>query len=113
MVMLVLLVWRGHSCPRNLATSTNSELRSGTSTAPKFKCATDPCRSVGIIVCEATPVSTASFRRYEYRRRLPHDQRDERPLSVTFRTSPRLHSLAKQERWFSNTVFMTTVRPSI
>ena len=32
-------------------------------------------------------MSTANFRRYEYRRRLPHYQRDERPLFVTFRTS--------------------------
>jgi REP element-mobilizing transposase RayT len=30
---------------------------------------------------------TANFRRYEYRRRLPHYQGDERPLFVTFRTS--------------------------
>src|SRR5579872_6251014 len=29
---------------------------------------------------------TASFHRYEYRRRLPHYQRDDRPLFVTFRT---------------------------
>ena len=29
---------------------------------------------------------TAVFRRYEYRRRLPHYQRDDRPLFVTFRT---------------------------
>jgi REP element-mobilizing transposase RayT len=29
---------------------------------------------------------SATFRRYEYRRRLPHYQRDERPLFVTFRT---------------------------
>jgi REP element-mobilizing transposase RayT len=28
----------------------------------------------------------AKFRRYEYRRRLPHYQRDNRPLFVTFRT---------------------------
>ena len=28
----------------------------------------------------------AAFRRYEYRRRLPHYQRDDRPLFVTFRT---------------------------
>jgi REP element-mobilizing transposase RayT len=28
----------------------------------------------------------AVFRRYEYRRRLPHYQRDERPLFVTFRS---------------------------
>jgi REP element-mobilizing transposase RayT len=34
-------------------------------------------------------MSTASFRRYEYRRRLPRYQRDERSLSVTFRTSGR------------------------
>jgi hypothetical protein len=34
-------------------------------------------------------MSTASFRRYEYRRLLPHYQRDERPLFVTFRTSSR------------------------
>jgi REP element-mobilizing transposase RayT len=31
---------------------------------------------------------SATFRRYEYRRRLPHYQRDERPLFVTFRTLP-------------------------
>jgi len=29
---------------------------------------------------------TATFRRYEYRRRLPHYQKDDRPLFVTFRT---------------------------
>jgi REP element-mobilizing transposase RayT len=29
---------------------------------------------------------TAKFRRYEYRRCLPHYQRDDRPLFVTFRT---------------------------
>jgi len=29
---------------------------------------------------------SATFRRYEYRRRLPHYQRDGRPLFVTFRT---------------------------
>jgi REP element-mobilizing transposase RayT len=29
---------------------------------------------------------TANFRRYEYRRRLPHYQKDDRPLFVTFRT---------------------------
>jgi REP element-mobilizing transposase RayT len=34
-------------------------------------------------------MSTASFRRYEYRRRLPRYQRDERPLSVTLRASCR------------------------
>jgi REP element-mobilizing transposase RayT len=28
----------------------------------------------------------AAFRRYEYRRRLPHYQKDDRPLFVTFRT---------------------------
>jgi REP element-mobilizing transposase RayT len=33
------------------------------------------------------PLLTAKFRRYEYRRRLPHYQRDDRPLFVTFRTS--------------------------
>ena len=32
---------------------------------------------------------TANFRRYEYRRRLPHHQRDDRPLFVTFRTLTR------------------------
>jgi len=32
---------------------------------------------------------SATFRRYEYRRRLPHYQRDERPLFVTFRTMTR------------------------
>ena len=31
---------------------------------------------------------TANFRRYEYRRRLPHYQKDNRPLFVTFRTLP-------------------------
>lgn len=30
----------------------------------------------------------ATFRRYEYRRRLPHYQKDARPLFVTFRTLP-------------------------
>ena len=29
---------------------------------------------------------TANFHRYEYRRRLPHYQKDDRPLFVTFRT---------------------------
>jgi len=33
---------------------------------------------------------TATFRRYEYRRRLPHYQKDERPLFVTYRTMPYL-----------------------
>jgi REP element-mobilizing transposase RayT len=33
---------------------------------------------------------TATFRRYEYRRRLPHYQRDDRPLFVTFRTQKML-----------------------
>jgi len=32
------------------------------------------------------PMPTATFRRYEYRRRLPHYQKDDRPLFVTFRT---------------------------
>jgi REP element-mobilizing transposase RayT len=31
-------------------------------------------------------VPKATFRRYEYRRRLPHYQRDDRPTFVTFRT---------------------------
>ena len=31
---------------------------------------------------------TTKFRRYEYRRRLPHYQKDNRPLFVTFRTMP-------------------------
>ena len=31
-------------------------------------------------------VPRATFRRYEYRRRLPHYQREDRPLFVTFRT---------------------------
>jgi hypothetical protein len=48
-------------------------------------------------------MSTASFRRWEYRRRLPHYQRDERPL---FRDVSNillaLRSLAKHERCFSN-----------
>ncbi len=36
---------------------------------------------------------SATFRRYEYRRYLPHYQRDNRPLFVTFRTmKPRLLS---------------------
>jgi len=45
---------------------------------------------------------TATFRRYEYRRRLPHYQKDERPLFVTFRTiislelSHQAHTLALQ-----------------
>ncbi len=45
---------------------------------------------------------TAAFRRYEYRRRLPHYQRDDRPLFVTFRTqktlelSPEARTLALQ-----------------
>lgn len=45
---------------------------------------------------------SATFRRYEYRRRLPHYQRDDRPLFVTFRTltsqklSPDARTLALQ-----------------
>jgi REP element-mobilizing transposase RayT len=45
---------------------------------------------------------TTKFRRYEYRRRLPHYQRDGQPLFVTFRTqvafklSPLAQSLALQ-----------------
>jgi REP element-mobilizing transposase RayT len=34
---------------------------------------------------------SATFRRYEYRRRLPHYQRDDRPLFVTFRTKAFIH----------------------
>jgi REP element-mobilizing transposase RayT len=34
---------------------------------------------------------TAAFRRYEYRRRLPHYQKDECPLFVTFRTFASFH----------------------
>jgi REP element-mobilizing transposase RayT len=47
-------------------------------------------------------VPTATFRRYEYRRRLPHYQRDDFPLFVTFRTltacilSPEARTLALQ-----------------
>src|ERR1700752_2149571 len=40
---------------------------------------------------------SAVFRRYEYRRRLPHYQRDDRPLFVTFRTLKCLE-LAPQAR---------------
>ena len=49
-----------------------------------------------------SPVPSATFRRYEYRRRLPHYQRDDRPLFVTFRTrarfqlSPQARTLALQ-----------------
>jgi REP element-mobilizing transposase RayT len=45
---------------------------------------------------------TATFRRHEYRRRLPHYQRDDRPLFVTFRIqktlklSPEARTLALQ-----------------
>jgi len=45
---------------------------------------------------------SANFRRYEYRRYLPHYQRDDRPLFVTFRTrkplelSPEARTLALQ-----------------
>jgi REP element-mobilizing transposase RayT len=45
---------------------------------------------------------SAVFRRYEYRRRLPHYQRDDRPLFVTFRTlkclelAPQARTLALQ-----------------
>jgi REP element-mobilizing transposase RayT len=35
-------------------------------------------------------VPNANFRRYAYRRRLPHYQRDEKPLFVTFRTHDRI-----------------------
>jgi REP element-mobilizing transposase RayT len=44
--------------------------------------------------------TAAVFRRYEYRRRLPHYQKDDRPLFVTFRTlgtltlSPEARTLA-------------------
>jgi len=47
-------------------------------------------------------MSTATFRRYEYRRRLPHYQRDNCPLFVTFRAqkaielSPEARTLALQ-----------------
>jgi len=44
--------------------------------------------------------TAATFRRYEYRRRLPHYQRDDRPLFVTFRSmiplSPEARTLALQ-----------------
>jgi REP element-mobilizing transposase RayT len=51
---------------------------------------------------QGLPLPTATFRRYEYRRRLPHYQRDDRPLFVTFRTStaytlsPKARTLALQ-----------------
>jgi REP element-mobilizing transposase RayT len=35
--------------------------------------------------------TASSFHRYEYRRRLPHYQRDDRPIFVTFRTHAGLH----------------------
>jgi len=47
-------------------------------------------------------VPTATFRRYQYRRRLPHYQKDDRPLFVTFRTltplelSPEARTVALQ-----------------
>jgi hypothetical protein len=112
--MLVLLVRRGHSCPRNLATSTNSEVRPGTSTARNFKCATAPCRREGISVCEAIPHVHGELPAL----RIPASA----AALAAGRTSvvrdvsnilSLYHSLAKHERWFSNTVFMTTVRSSI
>jgi|SRR5579863_995781 len=51
---------------------------------------------------------SATFRRYEYRRRLPHYQRDDRPLFATFRTqkslelSPDARTLALQHCLFDH-----------
>src|SRR5580692_3964935 len=104
------LVWRGHYCPRNPVTSTNSEFRSGTSTARNFKYATDPCRRKGIIVCEAIPhvhgelpappIPASAAALSAGRTSIVRDVSN--LLSL-------YHSLAKHERWFSNTIFMTTV----
>jgi hypothetical protein len=41
----------------------------------------------------------AKFRRYEYRRCLPHYQKDERPLFVTFEPTPTQYSLPRLEPW--------------
>ena len=44
-----------------------------------------------------TSVPTAKFRRYEYRRYLPHYQKDDRPVFVTFRTRGKIQ-LASEDR---------------
>ena len=56
---------------------------------------------------------TATFRRYQYRRYLPHYQKDDRPLFVTFRTrkpqklSPEARTVVLQHRLHDNTVIIT------
>ena len=80
-------VWRGHSCPRNLTTSTAdnfhfetplSRKNSGIAGSMFFSVLRWESRKVLAVIPKAT------FRRYEYRRRQPHYQRDDRPLFVTF-----------------------------
>ena len=79
-------MWGGHSCPPNLTTRTlpNPIPGSGREKYPAIlKC--QPLQPYHLL--EAfTSLPTATFRRYEYRRRLPHYQKDDRPLFVTFRT---------------------------
>ncbi|HWZ76207.1 MAG TPA: transposase [Candidatus Sulfotelmatobacter sp.] len=56
---------------------------------------------------------TATFRRYQYRRYLPHYQKDDRPLFVTFRTrkpqklSPEARTVVLQHCLHDNTVTIT------
>lgn len=59
----------------------------------------------------ATPAAT--FRRYQYRRNLPHYQKDDRPLFVTFRTrkplqlSPEAKTVVLQHCLHDNAVTIT------
>jgi hypothetical protein len=99
-VLLVLLVWRGHSCPRDLATGTNSEFRSGTSTARNFRCATDSCHSEGIVVGEAIPHVHSELPALPIPASAATLSAGRRPPFVTFRTSPRFTLSCQARRLF-------------
>src|ERR1700761_8919479 len=95
-------MWRGHFCPRNLTTSTFDHSISKLSFR-KSRVSDPKSVSCGFMMLTRTPVPCRKhYSRYEYRRRLPHYQRDDRPLFVTFRTrvgfelSPSARSLILQ-----------------
>jgi putative transposase len=73
-------MWRGHSCPRKSDDEDGMSSRFEPTSSQKL------CRNAkrGELAFYDEAMRTATFRRYEYRRRLPHYQRDDRPLFVTF-----------------------------
>ena len=93
-------MWRGHSCPRTLTTSTDFHFETG----PGISLESIGKARTRSLTIEArpSPMPTAILRRYEYRRRLRHYQRDDRPLFVTFRTlksiqfTPQARTLARE-----------------